>query len=64
MMMDTELNDCAVCPYCGHEHKDSWEFHDQEEATCDSCGEEFSLLISVRYYYTTTQLRSGQENNK
>lgn len=47
----------AVCPYCGHEHGDSWEWGGTErgetdgEAECDSCEREFfwSRDVSVTY---------------
>ena len=41
-----------VCPHCGHEHQDAWEWKgDEGEQDCWSCGRCFSYhrMISVEY---------------
>lgn len=52
--IDHECTDNAVCPYCGHVNKDSWELPGNDDETqCGSCGKEYfyerSELIT---YYT------------
>ena len=47
----------AVCPYCGYEFSDTWDFNlqhdgDKTEVDCD-CGETFWLWINIDVDYTT-----------
>lgn len=47
----------VVCPYCGHEHSDSWEFgggRDGEfEVTCHGCERRFTCSRVVDVNYTS-----------
>lgn len=56
----TENTDKIVCPYCGHVHKDSWEYNDWsgKRVACHSCGEEFELHVEVTIEYTTERVES------
>lgn len=52
---ETSNDKGVVCPYCGHLHKDAWEWtRDDEcgETECDSCEREFkwSVYTSITYY--------------
>ena len=51
-----EYTDEIVCPYCGYEFTDSWEFsdtQDEQQVDCHDCGEEFLLYVHVSVDYTT-----------
>jgi len=58
--------DKPVCPHCGHEHHDVWEWFrlGQECATheCDNCGREFDCSQHVEVSYSTSKpsAASGQ----
>ena len=53
--IDCRFTDLAVCPYCGHKNRDSWELGDGGEECgedeCGECGEEYrwSRLVSISY---------------
>lgn len=56
--MNTHRTDLIVCPYCEHVHPDSHEKSKQEsEMYCESCSQNFALLIEVKRHYTTTAIR-------
>lgn len=47
-------NSCMICPYCGHEDPESWEFgEDSNEAECGVCGREFDLSVNRSVTYST-----------
>ena len=58
----------AVCPHCGYEDHDSWEIGCADdgdyEATCNSCGEDFSMSRTISVSYTTTKLPPVKEADK
>ena len=44
----------AVCPWCGYEDEDSWEYEEGEtEAECPNCGKEFTVIAEIEMNYTT-----------
>lgn len=48
-----------VCPYCGHEHCDSWEYgagDDNGETECGECGLPFLWTREVSVTYSTTTI--------
>jgi uncharacterized Zn-finger protein len=46
--------DEIVCPYCGYEYSDSWEFDgDDSSIDCEQCGKEFDYSRIVDICYTT-----------
>ena len=46
-----------VCPYCGHEHSDSWELnHDSGEFECYECEKEFHYERSITVDYSTNKI--------
>jgi hypothetical protein len=58
--IDTEHRDLPICPHCGHEHKEAWDwgFPGAEgciETWCESCGKEMIVSKSVTITYTTTK---------
>ena len=45
--------DNIICPYCGYENEDSWEYNESDEHyECHNCGSYFSYKreVSVNYY--------------
>ena len=57
--IDHEYTRCIVCPYCGYEFRDSWEFNDTEhgqKVECQSCGKDFLLYVEVTVDYTTKKI--------
>jgi hypothetical protein len=59
---DHTLTHEAVCPWCGYEHVDSWEFRDNDTANCHECENGFKLERIVTVQYTTE--RSGEDEHK
>lgn len=53
---DTEYTDGAVCPYCGYEHRDSY---DMEEGvnSCASCDNEFEVARHIKITYSTEKIK-------
>jgi DNA-directed RNA polymerase subunit RPC12/RpoP len=52
---DTDYTNEVVCPWCGHEHRDSWEM--SEGATeCRECGREFEISRYVAVTYCTSRI--------
>ena len=53
--IDTEWTDAPVCPHCGHEHRDWWEWLDDEdgEHDCDNCGRVFRWSQYIRIKFST-----------
>jgi len=50
--IDHEYTQEVVCPWCGHEYADSWEFpNDDDDEHCNECGNIFSFerIVSVEY---------------
>jgi hypothetical protein len=48
--------DEIVCPYCGYEHGDSWEFAERAsagECDCDGCGKRFRWTQEIAVTYDT-----------
>lgn len=59
-----EYTDEIVCPYCGNEHGDSWEFNSNEQGSlglyeCGNCGKEFYVCRDVSVTYSTTKATYG-----
>ena len=60
--IDHELTDELVCPYCGHEFGDSWEYFSDDggqtsrRLKCDECERELFAEVVVDISYTTRKL--------
>lgn len=56
--IDHESTSEAVCPHCGFEYQDSWEWGDDgdEDVTCERCEKHFSLEVEVHWRYSTRKL--------
>ena len=62
---ETALQTRPVCPYCGYEHDDAWEWHfgpsgdgTSEGRTCYHCDAEFDCDRVVDVSYTTRKTLS------
>ena len=52
--IDNEYTDEIVCPYCGREESDSWEYSDDDgQAACGYCGAEFLYERHTSVHYST-----------
>jgi len=55
----TEMQAHPVCPACGHEHHDAWEWNfgpgleGERTGSCDHCGAGFVTEREVTIYFTT-----------
>ena len=55
-------HDCTpevVCPYCGNQFSDSWDFADEDEMDCDECGNTFSFTRDVDVTYNSEKIGEG-----
>lgn len=52
--IECEYTNEIVCPWCGYEYSDSWEFHeDREDMECPECEKMFNMNRTVTVSYTT-----------
>jgi len=60
--------DKIKCPLCGYIYEDSWELNDSddEDVQCESCGENFHLIVirSVTYETRKCYCKSGEHEYK
>jgi len=56
---DTSGTDEIVCPYCGCEFGDSWEYNDQNNQviSCQDCSKKFKLYVNFQVDYSTDKLK-------
>lgn len=55
--IDHELTDEIVCPYCGHEFSDSYEFEGEDKIICYECNKEFGCMSHIRINYSTKKIK-------
>lgn len=55
---DTDFTDEVVCPWCGYEHGDSWEFSDEQRYDCDECKRPFHLSRDIEVTYSTSRIEA------
>jgi ribosomal protein S27AE len=59
---DTEHRDTAICPHCGHPHRDMWDVNfgpgieGDREMDCGECGKTFFVSKYATITYTTRLL--------
>jgi len=54
--IDHECTYEIVCPYCGYEFSDSWEYaDDNQDEHCGKCGKYFEYTRDVDVTYTSKQ---------
>jgi hypothetical protein len=52
---DTWHTQEVICPHCGHEHSDSWEFQDSCTTECHSCDKLFIMERNIEITYSTSK---------
>jgi len=58
--IDHKYTDEIVCPYCGSEHTDSWEYkEDSDEIQCGECEKEFTYERIVTVEYCTSKKKEA-----
>jgi len=60
--IDHEYTKEIVCPYCGNEQSDSWEFSDDGEIECGMCEETFTYERIVTVEYSTAKSECKEHN--
>lgn len=55
-LIEHNLTDEPVCPYCGYVQRDSFEMKDDSNYQCDRCEKWFLLNDNVSRLFTTTKL--------
>lgn len=53
---DTDYRDDIICPYCGCEYGDCWEWGEDGEYKCDDCGNKFTYTRNTSVDYTTERI--------
>lgn len=59
--IDHKYTEEIVCPYCGHEHQDSWErrgtdLNAEDEDQCESCEKTFKWYRGFSVWYNTAKV--------
>lgn len=54
--IDHEYTDEIVCPHCGYEHSDSWEYEEDGEEDCHECGKPFYSGRDLSVTYWTSKM--------
>ena len=55
--INCDYTDEVVCPYCGHEQSDSWEYEEYHNPIeCGECGKEFKFSRQVEVTYCTWKM--------
>lgn len=67
--VDCLYTDEIVCPYCGYEFSDSWEFSmkgdgDTCEVDCDECEKTFTAVMSMTVDYSTYKKKEKPMTSK
>jgi transcription elongation factor Elf1 len=63
MDFNTHYTSNIVCPYCGHEDRDSWEvdfgpgMEGDTRVWCGNCDEEFNVSRNVEVSYTSFPIK-------
>jgi len=64
--IEHEFTDEIVCPYCGYEYSECYEFTEDDDSTeCPKCEKFFSYSRHTQITYTTTKLcKENKEEHK
>lgn len=60
--IDHEYTKEIVCPYCGNEQSDSWEFSEDGEITCDVCENDFDYEKIITVEWSTSKKQCKEHN--
>ncbi len=62
---DCDYTDEIVCPYCGYEQSDNWEFVDEDEECqeydCQSCEKRFNFTVHKSITFSATCMEGEHE---
>jgi len=50
----------VVCPYCGYEFSDSWEFDDNGGIECYECNKNFNYNKNISVDYSTSKIKCDE----
>ena len=60
---DEPSGDEVVCPWCNHEHRDSWDYdwtaNETAEIDCEECGKTFEARRSFDVTYYSSRKPAG-----
>lgn len=64
--MDSNTFKCSgfdevMCPYCGYQYQDGWEFPEHCINECENCNNKFEIEREIFITYTTSRLTNGHE---
>lgn len=51
-----EYTDEIVCPHCGYEFGDSWEFPESGDYKCPDCDNKFKFQREIEVTYSTEKI--------
>jgi len=54
--IECSCTDEIVCPHCGFEFADSWEFDRGQILTCDECDSKFQMEINESISYSSFKI--------
>lgn len=64
MEIEHENTQNIVCPYCGYEDPDSWEFKGEidvyEEYECENCENTFEVMMEFQVAYTSRKIKNDK----
>jgi hypothetical protein len=60
--IDHEITDNIVCPWCGEEIRDSWEYSsDFDDIECGECERKFQYSRTITVYYSTEKVGDSHD---
>ena len=66
--IDHEYTDNMICPHCGAEDVDSWEYLSGEEqlgyVECGDCGRTYNAERNISITYSTYEIRSEEHTSE
>ena len=54
--IDCDRTDEIVCPYCGYEFSDSYEYRDSGVIDCGDCDRKINLTVDYSVSYSTSKI--------
>jgi len=60
--LDTSYTDLITCPWCEHEHQDSFEMEDGQH-DCEVCEKPFEVSHDVTVTYSTSKVIKQENSN-
>lgn len=64
-MLDWTSDDCVLCPECGAQHSDLWDFEwgsrETIEIECGECGTDLALHMRTSVSYAVSRVTEKEE---